>query len=90
MTLWRLQGHLRGHRESVQAEIHVRLGLAKAGNHHLRRTPAKWVAFHIKSLNGKCRTLTENVYGYKKTSTVCLSFSGISLHSTLTINVTIE
>ncbi len=44
----------------------------------------KWVAFHIKSLN-KCRTLTENVYGYKKTSTACLSFSGISLHSTLTI-----
>ncbi len=45
----------------------------------------KWVAFHIKSLNSKCRTLTENVYGYKKTSTACLSFSGISLHSTLTI-----
>lgn len=45
----------------------------------------KWVAFHIKSLNGKCRTLTENVYGHKKTSTACLSFSGISLHSTLMI-----
>lgn len=45
----------------------------------------KWVAFHIKSLNGKCRTLIENVYGYKKTSTACLSFTGISLHSTLMI-----